>query len=127
MSRYDPAASPQGPQEAKEVQPENSGNLARYLKGAPCVRATVLAIYTLDPRKPNSAKPVVTALVPGEGHRIQEYATVLVRPRGSEGRKRQMGGDPRGPRRRDTGVPPPQGPVAVRGEALDPTLPGFGT
>jgi len=68
---------------------------ARYLKGAPQVRATVIATYVMDPRKPNSANrkvarvrlrtgATVTALIPGEGHQVKEHDTVLVCPGGQK-------------------------------------------
>lgn len=67
----------------------------RFLKGAPMVRATVVSTRTLEPRKPNSAArkvarvrlttgPTVTALIPGEGHKIKEHDSVLVCPGGQK-------------------------------------------
>ena len=60
------------------------------LKGAPQARGVCTRVFTLTPRKPNSALrkvarvklstgAVVTAYIPGEGHNLQEHSVVLVR------------------------------------------------
>lgn len=60
------------------------------LKGAPQARGVCTRVFTMTPRKPNSALRkvarvklstgmVVTAYVPGEGHNLQEHSVVLVR------------------------------------------------
>jgi small subunit ribosomal protein S12 len=60
------------------------------LKGAPQVRGVCTRVFTMTPRKPNSALRkvarvklstgiVVTAYIPGEGHNLQEHSVVLVR------------------------------------------------
>ncbi len=60
------------------------------LKGAPQARGVCTRVFTMTPRKPNSALRkvarvklstgiVVTAYIPGEGHNLQEHSVVLVR------------------------------------------------
>lgn len=60
------------------------------LEGCPEKRGTVLRAGIQNPRKPNSAERKVarvrlsngrevTALIPGEGHNLQEHSVVLVR------------------------------------------------
>ena len=60
------------------------------LKGAPQARGVCTRVFTMTPRKPNSALrkvarvklstgAVITAYVPGEGHNLQEHSVVLVR------------------------------------------------
>ena len=60
------------------------------LKSCPQRRGICLRVYTVTPKKPNSAirkvarvrlksKFVVTAYIPGIGHNLQEHAVVLVR------------------------------------------------
>ena len=60
------------------------------MQGKPQMRAVCLRVYTVTPRKPNSALRKVVhvqlsrgkssiASVPGEGHNLQEHAVVLVR------------------------------------------------
>lgn len=57
---------------------------------SPLKRGVVLRVFTINPRKPNSALRKVarvrltngmeiTAYIPGEGHNLQEHAVVLVR------------------------------------------------
>lgn len=57
----------------------------------PQKRGVCIKVYTMTPRKPNSAirkvarvqlsnKSMVTAYIPGEGHTLQKHSTVLVRP-----------------------------------------------
>ena len=60
------------------------------LKGAPQRRGVCTRVYTVTPKKPNSALrkvcrvrlstgTEVTAYIPGEGHNLQEHSIVLVR------------------------------------------------
>ena len=60
------------------------------LKGAPQARGVCTRVFTMTPRKPNSALRkvarvklstgiTVTAYIPGEGHNLQEHSIVLVR------------------------------------------------
>ena len=61
-----------------------------HLQGAPQKRGVCTRVYTVTPRKPNSAlrkvarvrltnMEEVTAYIPGEGHNLQEHSVVLVR------------------------------------------------
>jgi small subunit ribosomal protein S12 len=63
---------------------------APALKSCPQRRGVCLRVYTVTPKKPNSAlrkvarirltsKFEVTAYIPGIGHNLQEHAVVLVR------------------------------------------------
>jgi small subunit ribosomal protein S12 len=63
---------------------------APALKGAPQVRGVCTRVFTVTPKKPNSALRKVarvklstgievTAYIPGEGHNLQEHSVVLVR------------------------------------------------
>ena len=60
------------------------------LKGSPQRKGICLKVYTLSPKKPNSANRKVarvrlttgvevTAYIPGVGHNLQEHSVVLVR------------------------------------------------
>lgn len=60
------------------------------LKGSPQRRGVCTRVYTMTPRKPNSALRKaarvrlssgveITAYIPGEGHNLQEHSIVLVR------------------------------------------------
>jgi small subunit ribosomal protein S12 len=60
------------------------------LRGCPQKRGVVVRVFTVDPKKPNSAKRrvvrvkltnglEVTAYDPGEGTNIQEHSSVLIR------------------------------------------------
>lgn len=60
------------------------------LKGSPQRRGVCTRVYTVSPRKPNSALRKVarvrltsgievSAYIPGEGHNLQEHSMVLVR------------------------------------------------
>jgi small subunit ribosomal protein S12 len=71
----------------------------RTFKGAPQRRGVCMRVFTMTPRKPNSALRKVarvrlssgvevTAYIPGEGHNLQEHSIVLVRG----GRVRDLGG-----------------------------------
>ena len=63
---------------------------APALEGSPQKRGVCTRVYTLTPKKPNSALRKVarvrltngievTAYIPGEGHNLQEHSVVLVR------------------------------------------------
>ena len=65
-------------------------NKAPALKGSPQRRGVCTRVFTVTPRKPNSALRKVarvkltsgievTAYIPGEGHNLQEHSMVLVR------------------------------------------------
>ncbi len=60
------------------------------LKGKPQARGVCTRVFTMTPKKPNSALRkvarvklttgiVVTAYIPGEGHNLQEHSIVLIR------------------------------------------------
>ena len=60
------------------------------LKGSPQRRGVCTRVYTVTPKKPNSALrkvarvkltngQEVTAYIPGEGHNLQEHSVVLIR------------------------------------------------
>lgn len=60
------------------------------LESCPQKKGTVLKVLIVTPKKPNSAlrkiarirlsnKRVVSAYIPGEGHNLQQYSTVLMR------------------------------------------------
>ncbi|MCD6124447.1 30S ribosomal protein S12 [bacterium] len=60
------------------------------LQGCPQKRGVCIRVYTMTPKKPNSALRKiarvrltngieVTAYIPGEGHNLQEHSIVLVR------------------------------------------------
>jgi small subunit ribosomal protein S12 len=60
------------------------------LKQSPLKRGVCTRVYTVTPKKPNSAlrkvarvrltnKIEVTAYIPGEGHNLQEHSIVLIR------------------------------------------------
>jgi small subunit ribosomal protein S12 len=62
----------------------------RFLVGSPQRKAVCTKVYIQTPKKPNSAKRKVAKLrfsngnktiayIPGEGHNLQEYSTVLIR------------------------------------------------
>ena len=63
---------------------------APALKGTPQRRGVCVRVYTMTPKKPNSAlrkvarvrltsKVEVTAYIPGIGHNLQEHSVVLIR------------------------------------------------
>jgi small subunit ribosomal protein S12 len=63
---------------------------SRALQGSPQRRGVCLRVYTMTPRKPNSALRKVarvrltggyevTAYIPGIGHNLQEHSVVLIR------------------------------------------------
>ena len=60
------------------------------LESSPQKKGTCLRVFTMTPRKPNSAlrkvarlrlfnNKYITAYIPGEGHNLQKYGDVLVR------------------------------------------------
>jgi small subunit ribosomal protein S12 len=60
------------------------------LEGCPQRKGVCLKVYIVTPKKPNSSlrkvarvrlsnKRKVTAYIPGEGHNLQQYSTVLMR------------------------------------------------
>ena len=74
--------------EGRETQKKK--NKAPALKGSPQRRGVCTRVFTITPRKPNSALRKVarvrltsgvevTCYIPGEGHNLQEHSVVLVR------------------------------------------------
>jgi small subunit ribosomal protein S12 len=71
-------------------KPRNKIFNNKYVKNKPFYKGVCIKIFTKNPKKPNSAirKVVrvklinnhrITAYIPGEGHSLQEYSTVLLR------------------------------------------------
>ena len=71
-------------------RPEDDPAKTAGLAGAPQRRGVCTRVYTVTPKKPNSALRKVcrvrlssgieiTAYIPGEGHNLQEHSIVLVR------------------------------------------------
>nr|YP_009346159.1 ribosomal protein S12 [Streptochaeta spicata]YP_009346203.1 ribosomal protein S12 [Streptochaeta spicata]AOR40767.1 ribosomal protein S12 [Streptochaeta spicata]AOR40768.1 ribosomal protein S12 [Streptochaeta spicata] len=71
-------------------QPIRNARKSAALKGCPQRRGTCVRVYTINPKKPNSALRKVarvrltsgfeiTAYIPGIGHNLQEHSVVLVR------------------------------------------------
>ncbi len=71
-------------------KPKKKKSKAVGLGGAPQRRGVCTRVYTVTPKKPNSALRKVcrvrlssgvevTAYIPGEGHNLQEHSIVLVR------------------------------------------------
>ena len=71
-------------------KPKKKKRKAVGLGGAPQKRGVCTRVYTVTPKKPNSALRKVcrvrlssgvevTAYIPGEGHNLQEHSIVLVR------------------------------------------------
>ena len=65
-------------------------NRAPALEACPQKKGVCLKVFTRTPKKPNSAlrkvarlristKKKISAYIPGEGHTLQEYSTVLMR------------------------------------------------
>lgn len=63
---------------------------SKILNGCPQLKGECIKVFTGFPKKPNSAvrklakvllsnKSVVTASIPGQGHKLQEHSNVLVR------------------------------------------------
>nr|YP_003587647.1 ribosomal protein S12 [Anomochloa marantoidea]YP_003587691.1 ribosomal protein S12 [Anomochloa marantoidea]ACT15385.1 ribosomal protein S12 [Anomochloa marantoidea]ACT15429.1 ribosomal protein S12 [Anomochloa marantoidea] len=74
----------------KARQPIRNARKSAALKGCPQRRGTCVRVYTINPKKPNSALRKVarvrltsgfeiTAYIPGIGHNLQEHSVVLVR------------------------------------------------
>ena len=70
--------------------PEHAKTKTPALKGSPQKRGVCTRVYTVTPKKPNSAlrkvarvrltsQIEVTAYIPGVGHNLQEHSIVLVR------------------------------------------------
>nr|ATV98257.1 ribosomal protein S12 [Grias cauliflora] len=71
-------------------QPDRNVTKSPALRGCPQRRGTCTRVYTIAPKKPNSALRKVarvqltsgfeiTAYIPGIGHNLQEHSVVLVR------------------------------------------------
>nr|WBU95036.1 ribosomal protein S12 [Cryptolepis sinensis]WBU95037.1 ribosomal protein S12 [Cryptolepis sinensis] len=71
-------------------QPIRNVKKSPALRGCPQRRGTCTRVYTITPKKPNSALRkvarvrltsgfVITAYIPGIGHNLQEHSVVLVR------------------------------------------------
>ena len=71
-------------------KPAASKTKAAALRGSPQRRGVCVRVYTMTPRKPNSALRKVarvrlttgmevTAYIPGIGHNLQEHSVVLIR------------------------------------------------
>jgi len=69
---------------------KKKGSSAPALIGNPQQRGVCLKVFTRTPKKPNSALrkvarvrlsngQIISAYIPGEGHTLQEYSSVLVR------------------------------------------------
>lgn len=65
-------------------------NKTPALEGNPFIRGVCQRVYTLKPKKPNSAQRkvckvklrtgrIIVAYIPGEGHNLQEHSVVLIR------------------------------------------------
>nr|UDZ61247.1 ribosomal protein S12 [Sagittaria guayanensis] len=74
----------------KTRQPIRNVTKSPALRGCPQRRGTCTRVYTINPKKPNSALRKVarvrltsgfeiTAYIPGIGHNLQEHSLVLVR------------------------------------------------
>jgi len=74
----------------KPRSPERSKMKTPALRGAPQKRGVCTRVYTVTPKKPNSALRKVarvrltngmeiTCYIPGEGHNLQEHSVVLIR------------------------------------------------
>jgi small subunit ribosomal protein S12 len=71
-------------------QPRKKLNRSSALQKSPQKKGVCVKVFTRTPKKPNSAlrkvarlrlstAKTVTAYIPGEGHTLQEYSTVLMR------------------------------------------------
>nr|YP_010291629.1 ribosomal protein S12 [Scleria parvula]YP_010291630.1 ribosomal protein S12 [Scleria parvula]ULQ67636.1 ribosomal protein S12 [Scleria parvula]ULQ67637.1 ribosomal protein S12 [Scleria parvula] len=71
-------------------QPKKNVKKSPALKGCPQRRGICTRVYTINPKKPNSAlrkvarvrltsRFEITAYIPGMGHNLQEHSIVLVR------------------------------------------------
>ena len=74
----------------KGRQVQKSRNKAPALEACPQKRGVCTRVYTVTPKKPNSAlrkvarvrltnSQEVTAYIPGEGHNLQEHSVVMIR------------------------------------------------
>ena len=65
-------------------------NRLRALQGKPMAKGVCQKVYTVSPKKPNSAdrkvakiylstKKTIIAYIPGQGHNLMRYSTVMVR------------------------------------------------
>jgi len=64
---------------------------SRWLEGCPQKRAVCTRVYTMKPKKPNSAtrkiakvgfvstRKSVTVYIPGQGHKLQQHSLIMVR------------------------------------------------
>nr|QHD19687.1 ribosomal protein S12 [Vanilla shenzhenica]QHD19688.1 ribosomal protein S12 [Vanilla shenzhenica] len=71
-------------------QPKRNAKKTPALRGCPQRRGTCTRVYTINPKKPNSAlrkvarvrltsRLQITAYIPGIGHNLREHSVVLVR------------------------------------------------
>ena len=74
----------------KPRTPETAKTKTPALKGAPQKRGVCTRVYTVTPKKPNSALRKVAKVrltngyevvsyIPGEGHNLQEHSVVMIR------------------------------------------------
>lgn len=74
----------------KQARNNKTKSKSPALKGCPQLRGVCVRVYTVSPKKPNSALRKVarvrltsgieiTAYIQGEGHNLQEHSVVLVR------------------------------------------------
>lgn len=74
----------------KGRKPSKKKSKAPALMGAPQMRGIIISTRVVEPKKPNSAKRktarvrlsngmMVNAYIPGEEHKLQEHASVLIR------------------------------------------------
>nr|QJR53020.1 ribosomal protein S12 [Thalassia hemprichii]QJR53064.1 ribosomal protein S12 [Thalassia hemprichii] len=74
----------------KARQPIRNASKSPALRGCPQRRGICIRVYTITPKKPNSAlrkvarvrltsRSEITAYIPGIGHNLQEHSIVLVR------------------------------------------------
>lgn len=74
----------------RNIYVENKRSKLLALQGAPFRKGTCVKIRTMKPKKPNSAIRkiarvrlsngyMITAYIPGQGHKLQEHSVVLVR------------------------------------------------
>ena len=75
---------------AKGREPQKSRNTVPALAGCPQKRGVCTRVYTVTPKKPNSALRKVAKVrltngfevigyIPGEGHNLQEHSVVMIR------------------------------------------------
>jgi small subunit ribosomal protein S12 len=64
--------------QGRKPKPKKSKTVG--LAGSPQRRGVCTRVYTVTPKKPNSAlRKVARVRLPGEGHNLQEHSIVLVR------------------------------------------------